>query len=34
MILSLPDDVQMQQDMKAYLIERGLDVEEVDGYVD
>ncbi len=34
MILSLPDDVQVQQDMKAYLIERGLDVEEVDGYVD
>ena len=34
MILSLPDDVQMQRDMKAYLIERGLDVEEVDGYVD
>ena len=34
MILSLPDDVQMQRDMKAYLIERGLDVEEVNGYVD
>ncbi len=34
MILSLPDDAQMQADMKAYLIERGLDVEEVDGYVD
>ena len=34
MILSLPDDVQMQEDMKAYLIERGLAVEEVDGYVD
>ena len=33
MILSLPDDVQMQEDMKQYLIERGLDVEEVDGYV-
>ena len=34
MILSLPDDVQVQEDMKAYLIERGLAVEEVDGYVD
>lgn len=34
MILSLPDDVQMQEDMKAYLIERGLAVQEVDGYVD
>ena len=34
MILSLPDDLQMQEDMKAYLIERGLAVEEVDGYVD
>ena len=34
MILSLPDDAQVQADMKAYLIERGLDVEEVDGYVD
>ena len=34
MILSLPDDVQMQKDMKAYLTERGLAVEEVDGYVD
>lgn len=34
MILSLPDDVQMQEDMKAYLTERGLAVEEVDGYVD
>ena len=32
MILSLPDDVQMQEDMKAYLTERGLAVEEVDGY--
>ena len=34
MILSLPDDVQMQEEMKAYLVERGLAVEEVDGYVD
>ena len=33
MILSLPDDTQMQEEMKAYLIERGLAVEEVDGYV-
>ena len=33
MILSLPDDTQMQEDMKAYLAERGLAVEEVDGYV-
>lgn len=32
MILSLPDDVQMQEDMKTYLTERGLAVEEVDGY--
>ncbi len=34
MILSLPDDVRIQEDMKAYLVERGLAVEEVDGYVD
>ena len=34
MILSLPDDVKMQEDMKAYLTQRGLAVEEVDGYVD
>ena len=33
MILSLPDDTQMQEEMKAYLLERGLAVEEVDGYV-
>ena len=33
MILSLPDDTQMQEEMKAYLMERGLAVEEVDGYV-
>ena len=33
MILSLPDDTQMQEEMKAYLVERGLAVEEVDGYV-
>ena len=33
MILSLPDDLKMQEDMKAYLVERGLAVEEVDGYV-
>ena len=32
-ILSLPDDVQMQADMKEYLTQRGLAVEEVDGYV-
>ncbi len=32
MILSLPDDLQMQREMKAYLTERGLAVEEVDGY--
>ncbi|MDE6882651.1 MAG: methionine ABC transporter ATP-binding protein, partial [Lachnospiraceae bacterium] len=32
MILSLPDDVKMQEDMKAYLTERGLAVQEVDGY--
>ena len=34
MILSLPDDRDMQEDMKAYLTERGLAVEEVNGYVD
>ena len=34
MILSLPDDKAMQEDMKAYLTERGLAVEEVNGYVD
>lgn len=34
MILSLPDDIQMQKEMKAYLTERGLAVEEVNGYVD
>ncbi len=34
MILSLPDDERLQEEMKAYLVERGLAVEEVDGYVD
>ena len=34
MILSLPDDQSVQEDMKAYLTERGLAVEEVNGYVD
>lgn len=34
MILSLPDDEKMQSEMKKYLMERGLAVEEVDGYVD
>ena len=34
MILSLPDDRDMQEEMKAYLTERGLAVEEVNGYVD
>lgn len=34
MILSLPDDMQMQKEMKAYLTQRGLAVEEVNGYVD
>ncbi len=34
MILSLPDDEKMQSEMKEYLMERGLAVEEVDGYVD
>ena len=32
MILSLPDDVKMQEEMKVYLTERGLAVQEVDGY--
>lgn len=34
MILSLPDDRDVQEEMKAYLTERGLAVEEVNGYVD
>lgn len=34
MILSLPDDRGTQEEMKAYLTERGLAVEEVNGYVD
>lgn len=34
MILSLPDDREIQEKMKAYLSERGLAVEEVNGYVD
>ena len=34
MILSLPDDKEVQESMKSYLCERGLAVEEVDGYVD
>lgn len=34
MILSLPDDKETQNNMKSYLIERGLAVEEADGYVD
>lgn len=34
MILSLPDDIRMQKEMKAYLTQRGLAVEEVNGYVD
>lgn len=34
MILSLPDDLKIQTQMKAYLAERGLAVEEVNGYVD
>ncbi len=34
MILSLPYNKDMQEDMKAYLMERGLAVEEVNGYVD
>lgn len=34
MILSLPDDRDVQEEMKTYLTERGLAVEEVNGYVD
>ena len=34
MILSLPDDRKTQKEMKEYLLERGLAVEEVNGYVD
>ncbi len=34
MILSLPDDLKIQTQMKAYLAERGLAVEEVNSYVD
>jgi D-methionine transport system ATP-binding protein len=34
MILSLPDDTETQNKMRDYLVERGLAVEEVDGYVD
>lgn len=34
MILSLPDDKKVQEEMKAYLVQRGLAVEEVNGYVD
>lgn len=34
MILSLPDERKVQEEMKAYLAERGLAVEEVNGYVD
>lgn len=34
MILSLPDDHEIQEKMKSYLTERGLAVEEVNGYVD
>lgn len=34
MILQLPDEKEMQENMKDYLIERGLAVEEVNGYVD
>ncbi len=34
MILSLPDEKDVQVSMKSYLVERGLAVEEVDGYVD
>lgn len=34
MILSLPDEKDVQESMKSYLVERGLAVEEVDGYVD
>ncbi|MBO5209734.1 MAG: ATP-binding cassette domain-containing protein [Lachnospiraceae bacterium] len=34
MILGLPEEKEVQENMKAYLKERGLAVEEVDGYVD
>ena len=34
MILELPEDEEIQENMKAYLLERNLAVEEVDGYVD
>ena len=34
MILGLPADKDLQELMIAYLIERGLDVEEVDGYAE
>lgn len=34
MILQLPEDEKMQQSMKEYLKERGLAVEEAEGYVD
>ena len=34
MILGLPADKDVQERMIAYLIERGLDVEEVDGYAE
>lgn len=34
MILQLPDEAEIQESMKDYLKERGLAVEEVDGYVD
>ena len=32
--MSLPDDHEIQEKMKSYLTERGLAVEEVNGYVD
>lgn len=34
MILGLPEDKAVQEQVKEYLIDRGLAVEEVDGYVD
>ncbi len=34
MILGLPEEKEVQENMKTYLKERGLAVEEVDGYVD
>ena len=34
MILGLPADKDLQERMIAYLVERGLDVEEVDGYAE